>query len=599
MNIEELELSLRTEFEGQIRTVLAGIKQEVSEFQKKFETEFEEHRTKLDRTIGELSSRLPESAAFDAAFNESVSEHLRLARDDGAQVAAVAFGEAEKLRVETAPPAGGFDLMRDAINEVSSKTSQATILQALVEQAAKFAARGAFFIVKNDHFVGWKVFGAEEGAVRDVLFATSADTILSASIRSLSKASGTFGDHAEDLTFLEALNFGCPSDMHAIPLTARGRGVAVLYADAGENGSLNVEALETLVRVAGLTVELLAASQAPAPAPQPVAPAVEQPTAVEPSAGVDATEQVEQPAEVEQPTEPAYAEVAAEEVPAEEYSYEPAAEFAQEARGVTELPYVTEPEVSASETVEQEVESFAPIREERLETGAEEAEAVSEYTGEVTYELEQTASYADETPMVEAPAEVETFAPVAEVPMVESPVAEAEPVAEFEFTSNGSYDASYQEQDTEPVVEEASIPAIGAPATVDLNGNANVATVAEPVVEVAAAEPKKSRFSDRNVDLPIEVPDAERKLHNDARRFARLLVSEIKLYNEAKVTEGREAGDLYERLKEAIDRSREMYDKRVQPAVASKFDYFHYEVVNSLADGQDAKLGGGYRGPTV
>ena len=62
-------------------------------------------------------------------------------------------------------------------------------------------------------------------------------------------------------------------------------------------------------------------------------------------------------------------------------------------------------------------------------------------------------------------------------------------------------------------------------------------------------------------------------------RYARLLVSEIKLYNEKKVSEGRDAGDLYERLREAIDRSREMYDKRVQPPVAAKFDYFHYELI--------------------
>jgi len=582
VNIEELELSLRTEFEGQIRTVLAGIKQEVSEFQKKFETEFEEHRTKLDRTIGELSSRLPETAAFDAAFNESVNEHLRLARDDGAQVAAVAFGEAEKLRAETTT-VGGFDLVRDAINEIASKTTQSTILQALVEQAAKFATRGAFFIVKNDHFVGWKVFGAEDGAVRDVLFAASTDTVLSASIRSMSKATAAFGDHSDDLVFLEALNFGCPSEMHAIPLTARGRGVAVLYADAGDHGSLNVEALETLVRVAGLTVELLAASQAPAPAVQP-APPVEQPApAVEQAA-----------AEVEQHAEETYVEPAAEEAANEEASEQTEESFVEET-APAEVPYVSEPEA-----VQAEVESFAPVQEEQVETVEEQVEAVSEYTGEVTYELEQTVSYADEAAPVESPAEVETFAPVAEVPVVDEPVAKAEPVAEFEFNSNGSYDASHQEQAAEPAVEESPVPVVEAPAAVNANGGvAEVATVAEPVVEVAASEPKKSRFSDRNVDLPIEVPEGERRLHNDARRFARLLVSEIKLYNEQKVTEGRESNDLYERLKESIDRSREMYDKRVQPAVASKFDYFHYEVVNSLAEGQDTKLGSGYPGATV
>jgi hypothetical protein len=119
----------------------------------------------------------------------------------------------------------------------------------------------------------------------------------------------------------------------------------------------------------------------------------------------------------------------------------------------------------------------------------------------------------------------------------------------------------------------------------------------QPAVTTTA--PARSRFSDRNVDLPIEVGEDERRLHNDARRFARLLVSEIKLYNEQKVKEGREAQDLYERLREAIDRSRDMYDKRVQPPVAAKFDYFHYELVSTLAEGEETKLGGGYPGAAI
>ena len=109
----------------------------------------------------------------------------------------------------------------------------------------------------------------------------------------------------------------------------------------------------------------------------------------------------------------------------------------------------------------------------------------------------------------------------------------------------------------------------------------------------------KSRLSARDVDLPIEVPEEERRYHNDARRFARLLVSEIKLYNEQKVNEGRDSSDLYDRLREAIERSREMYEKRVQPAVAAKFDYFHYELVTNLAEGNDAKLGASYPGASV
>src|SRR6185436_20012317 len=52
------------------------------------------------------------------------------------------------------------------------------------------------------------------------------------------------------------------------------------------------------------------------------------------------------------------------------------------------------------------------------------------------------------------------------------------------------------------------------------------------------------RYGVTEPELPVEVSEDERRLHNDARRFARLLVSEIKLYNEPKVQEGRNKGDL-------------------------------------------------------
>jgi hypothetical protein len=97
----------------------------------------------------------------------------------------------------------------------------------------------------------------------------------------------------------------------------------------------------------------------------------------------------------------------------------------------------------------------------------------------------------------------------------------------------------------------------------------------------------------------VAVVGEEEKAHNDARRFARLLVSEIKLYNEQKVGDGRRTGDLYDRLKEDIDRSRQMYEKRVTPNVAAKFDYFYDELVSTLAEGDPSKLGSDCPGPSV
>ncbi|MCV4600919.1 hypothetical protein OFC63_33355, partial [Escherichia coli] len=81
------------------------------------------------------------------------------------------------------------------------------------------------------------------------------------------------------------------------------------------------------------------------------------------------------------------------------------------------------------------------------------------------------------------------------------------------------------------------------------------------------ANRRPTRLGDRNIDLPIEVADSERRFHNDARRFARLLVSEIKYYNDQNVIAGRQNCDLYDRLRAAIDRSREMYNQRVEPVV--------------------------------
>lgn len=81
------------------------------------------------------------------------------------------------------------------------------------------------------------------------------------------------------------------------------------------------------------------------------------------------------------------------------------------------------------------------------------------------------------------------------------------------------------------------------------------------------------------------------KKHDEARRFARLLVSEIKLYNEPKVEQGRKSRDIYERLKADIDRSRQMYDERITEDVRKSSNYFYDELVRILADGNAAALG--------
>jgi len=94
-------------------------------------------------------------------------------------------------------------------------------------------------------------------------------------------------------------------------------------------------------------------------------------------------------------------------------------------------------------------------------------------------------------------------------------------------------------------------------------------------------------------DAPEPAPDAPVNGNGEegARRYARLLVSEIKLYNEAAVRAGRQQRDLRQRLRAEIDRAQRLYEERVPPAVSARAQYFHQELVQTLADGDPTLLG--------
>ena len=83
--------------------------------------------------------------------------------------------------------------------------------------------------------------------------------------------------------------------------------------------------------------------------------------------------------------------------------------------------------------------------------------------------------------------------------------------------------------------------------------------------------------------------DAERRA--EAKRFAELLVSEIKLYNERAVEEGRAEGNLYKKLKQEIDLTRQVYEQRIPASVREGNDYLREELVRILADGRPEALG--------
>jgi hypothetical protein len=95
---------------------------------------------------------------------------------------------------------------------------------------------------------------------------------------------------------------------------------------------------------------------------------------------------------------------------------------------------------------------------------------------------------------------------------------------------------------------------------------------------------------------PTSAPTGEEaEIHKKAQRFARLLIDEIKLYNHAKVSEGRKHKDLYDRLKEDIEKSRSTYQKRYGNTAAGAADYFSQELIRSLAEDDVSLLGNNFR----
>ena len=451
----QLEDSLRRDIESYIEGRLGGIKQEIAALQ-----------SQLNESLSQLLDRQGE-AQLDGGVIASIMEHLRAAHDEGIDLAA-----SESSRAKASSDVA---IIKAAISEIEEQQSQAEILKVLVNRAAAFAPRVAFFVIKGDQIIGWRARGLQgtvgDQAVQQIKFALAADTAIGGAARSRETWSGGPGSHGEDHLILNRLGEEPPARIVAVPLVVSKRSVAVLYADSGDldSESINLEALETLVRVAGMAVELLVARSG-------------------------AATQSVQPAHAEEPAAPA-------------------------AHGYT-----------------------------------------------------PTVEYDEITPVVEesAPAFVEP-APVAVEPEPVAAEPEPAPPVQAESTPSQPPLADPFAQTASPIVAESATP----------------------------AEAPRRRYG-ADVELPIEVSnEEERRFHTDARRFARLLVSEIKLYKESQVNEGRSRHDLYDRLRDDIERSREMYEKRVKPEVAQRYDYFHHELVNTLAEGDAAKLGSSYPGATV
>lgn len=142
----------------------------------------------------------------------------------------------------------------------------------------------------------------------------------------------------------------------------------------------------------------------------------------------------------------------------------------------------------------------------------------------------------------------------------------------------------------DPFAGHAPMAAVSAPAP---EPAAEVVEVAAPVHAAAAAASAAAPAAAADPHAALTPEDAD--THRKAQRFARLLVDEIKLYNQAKVAEGRRNKDLYDRLKEDIEKSRSTYQKRYGTTAAAGTDYFQQELLRSLAEDDASVMGAAFR----
>jgi GAF domain-containing protein len=474
------------------------------------------------------------------------------ASDDGAtldQLSAEITARIGQAAAESSRLSGDLALLRDSVVDIDSQVTQADVLNALVERAYNFAPRVVLFVVKGEDAIAWAARGFEDEigdvAVRGLSVSTRSDTLIGSVLHAQSTYLGESYDQKDNSVLLDRLGSTKPERIAGIPLRVRGKTVGILYADSYDTsvGSIGIEALELLVHSAGIIVELASLRQRLAEPPRPTGTG----TLVSPATPASGVPPVHEAPAVAPPA-------VAEPEPEPEAEPEPApAPFSIEAESyeTTESEPVETPSAATSDVWSETAAAPAAW----AEPQPLEAEGVAEPEAETTLspEAPEEVDYTAEPFAIEVePAQVD-----------EAAAPEPEPAASpFEVPDDQQPTVQWQPEPPPPPPPVAARGTATAPA-------------------------------------PGEVPPEEEKLHNDARRFARLLVSEIKLYNEQAVAEGRQNFDLYERLRDDIDRSRQMYDKRVAGVVAEKFDYFYDELVNTLAEGEAAKLGTDCPGPTV
>jgi hypothetical protein len=456
--------------------------------------------------------------------------------------AATAAAEAAAAAEPQVSPDAVLEDVLGAVRGLMTCTIPEQVFEVVTEEASQWGVRAAIFDVRGKAAWGASARGfgpaLSEKVLRSLIVPLNQDN----PFRQVCETAGHVDASAVTLkknrNVLDKLKPAPHAPVLLLPIRSAGTVTAIFYADPGEKGqSLPVNALKILAEFAGAQIDRLIALS-----------------------GDFSADEVDQ-----EVVQPAGREVLVEEAPVEVAAEEPAPTEAHAEEPVRGEAHAEEPAPAELHAEEAHAEEPAPA-----ELHAEEPHA--------------------EEPAVEQPVIGETIAEVhTEVEVVEPPVLEPEPPAppvEVAVEPPEPVAPAVASKPAPPVVEQP-VEVVPPPPPI------------EPPPPVTAAEsiPPPPPAAPAGFDVS-QLSEAEQKVHKDAKRFAKLLVSEIELYNKPKVADGRKNRDLYKRLKSDIDRSRQTFEKRFGKVLSKQFDYLHDELVRTLAANDSTVLGPEYPGPT-
>ncbi|MEX1309356.1 MAG: hypothetical protein AB1Z65_02965 [Candidatus Sulfomarinibacteraceae bacterium] len=553
---------------------------------------------RLDFVVQSLEELIQEAKnSVQEALPESADECLPIAEVEEALRAFHDEAQAERRRAadledqlaqrdasaETSQPAATVELLRT----LDAATSQSELLKELLPAMSSHSARAVVLVLREGRVSAWSGIGFTDG---ERLRAWQGDAVESPALTMLLEHSRPVRfAPADDEFFARWLDEEeQPTDILLIPVVLRGKLMGAVYVDRLDGHPWSPNTAQTLVAQVCWLIDTLQFRPTAAPSlaePLEVGAAdqsvdaeatateerVSDPYAVTAAITPDTVpeegdEDVEEPAE----TEPETIDAA------------PATEVESAEEAAEEEPVAAEIDPSATMKIDL---SEMPVSAEHPEE-----DAVTESVSEPEVEGETFEPDEPTEPEVGPVTETESFSPDEPTePEFEPPVEDF--TGKPEETAEETTLDDVAEVGTESIPSEVQMP-VAPPVGV-------VVEEPEPETETEDA-PQTSQFLDepppvQPVQPPPDEPEEEmtedEAQQEEARRFARLLVSEIKLYNEEQVERGREAKDLYDRLKEDIDRSREMFDKRISEEIRRKQDFFQDELVRILADGDPDVLG--------